>query len=112
MTELATDSLPHARSERRDLRTARSFPTTWTTASSGSRSLGSTIVSTPSTTSAPAPTSACPLSGGLLDGHDVMCQCHGSRFDIATGAAIAGPATEALTTYEVEEVDGTVRVRV
>ena len=28
----------------------------------------------------------CPLSGGLLTGTTVMCQCHGSRFDITTGA--------------------------
>jgi 3-phenylpropionate/trans-cinnamate dioxygenase ferredoxin subunit len=24
----------------------------------------------------------------------IMCQCHGSRFDIATGAVVNGPATE------------------
>jgi nitrite reductase/ring-hydroxylating ferredoxin subunit len=40
-----------------------------------------------------------------------MCQCHGSRFDIATGAAISGPATEPLNVYEVQEVDGDIRVR-
>jgi len=27
---------------------------------------------------------ACPLSGGLLTGTTIMCQCHGSRFDIST----------------------------
>ena len=53
----------------------------------------------------------CPLSGGLLTGTIVMCQCHGSQFDITTGAAIAGPATEALTVYEVQEVEGTIQVR-
>ena len=26
----------------------------------------------------------CPLSGGLLTGTTIMCQCHGSRFDIAS----------------------------
>ena len=54
---------------------------------------------------------ACPLSGGLLTGTTIMCQCHGSRFDITTGAVINGPATEALNTYEVDEVDGNVRIR-
>jgi 3-phenylpropionate/trans-cinnamate dioxygenase ferredoxin component len=54
---------------------------------------------------------ACPLSGGLLTGTTIMCQCHGSRFDIATGAVLKGPATEALSVYEVQEVDGSVRVR-
>ena len=53
----------------------------------------------------------CPLSGGLLSGTTLMCQCHGSRFDIATGAVIDGPATVALNVYEVHEVDGDIQVR-
>jgi 3-phenylpropionate/trans-cinnamate dioxygenase ferredoxin subunit len=53
---------------------------------------------------------ACPLSGGLLTGTTIMCQCHGSRYDITTGAVLNGPATEALTVYEVDEVDGGIRV--
>ena len=53
----------------------------------------------------------CPLSGGLLTGTIIMCQCHGSRFDIRTGAVINGPATEPLHLYEVEEVEGTIRLR-
>ena len=54
---------------------------------------------------------ACPLSGGLLTGTTIMCQCHGSRFDVRTGAVINGPATEPLNVYAVQEVDGQVRVR-
>jgi 3-phenylpropionate/trans-cinnamate dioxygenase ferredoxin component len=54
---------------------------------------------------------ACPLSGGLLTGKTLMCQCHGSRFDITTGAVIDGPATDALTIYEVQEVEGSIQVR-
>jgi 3-phenylpropionate/trans-cinnamate dioxygenase ferredoxin subunit len=53
----------------------------------------------------------CPLSGGLLTGTTVMCQCHGSRFDITTGKVIDGPATEALGTYEVQETGGEIQVR-
>jgi 3-phenylpropionate/trans-cinnamate dioxygenase ferredoxin subunit len=55
---------------------------------------------------------ACPLSGGLLTGTTVMCQCHGSRFDIATGTAISGPASEPLRVYEVQEADGELQIRV
>jgi len=54
---------------------------------------------------------ACPLSGGLLTGTTLMCQCHGSRFDITTGAVINGPATEALHVYEVQDVDGAIQIR-
>src|SRR5580704_2444960 len=55
---------------------------------------------------------ACPLSGGLLTGTTIMCQCHGSRFDITTGAVINGPATAALKVYAVQEAEGAVRIYV
>jgi len=32
-----------------------------------------------------------------------MCQCHGSRFDITTGAVTNGPATEPLKVYEYKK---------
>jgi nitrite reductase/ring-hydroxylating ferredoxin subunit len=54
---------------------------------------------------------ACPLSGGLLTGATVMCQCHGSRFDICSGAVIDGPATQALNVYDVDEIDGQIQIR-
>ena len=53
----------------------------------------------------------CPLSGGLLMGTTITCQCHGSRFDITTGDVIGGPATEALAVYEVRALDATIQVR-
>jgi nitrite reductase/ring-hydroxylating ferredoxin subunit len=54
---------------------------------------------------------ACPLSGGLLAGTTIMCQCHGSRFDITSGAVISGPATRPLPVYDVQEIEGSVGIR-
>ena len=54
---------------------------------------------------------ACPLSGGLLTGSTLMCQCHGSQYDITAGAVLRGPATEPLATYEVRERAGKIQVR-
>jgi 3-phenylpropionate/trans-cinnamate dioxygenase ferredoxin component len=54
---------------------------------------------------------ACPLSWGLLTGTTIMCQCHGSRFDITSGAVIDGPATRSLNVYEVREVEGSIHIR-
>jgi nitrite reductase/ring-hydroxylating ferredoxin subunit len=52
----------------------------------------------------------CPLSGGLLIGTTLMCQCHGSRFDVTTGAVLNGPATEPLNGYLVHEFDGEIHI--
>jgi nitrite reductase/ring-hydroxylating ferredoxin subunit len=53
----------------------------------------------------------CPLSGGLLTGTTITCQCHGSRFDITTGAVINGPATKPLAVYAVQEAENDIRIR-
>jgi nitrite reductase/ring-hydroxylating ferredoxin subunit len=53
---------------------------------------------------------ACPLSGGQLTGTTIMCQCHGSRFDVVTGTVISGPASRPLTVYAVRDADGMVQV--
>jgi 3-phenylpropionate/trans-cinnamate dioxygenase ferredoxin subunit len=56
-------------------------------------------------------TTGMPALRGLLTGTTIMCQCHGSRFDITTGAVIDGPATRALNVYEEQELDGGIRIR-
>jgi 3-phenylpropionate/trans-cinnamate dioxygenase ferredoxin subunit len=53
----------------------------------------------------------CPLSGGLLTGQTIMCQCHGSRFDLTTGNVLNGPAVDPLNVYEVQEIDGEIQIR-
>jgi nitrite reductase/ring-hydroxylating ferredoxin subunit len=40
-----------------------------------------------------------------------MCQCHGSGFNITTGAVIKGPAIKPLKVYEVREVEGSIQIR-
>ena len=40
-----------------------------------------------------------------------MCQSHSSRFDIAVGTVINGPATEALHVCEGQEAEGSIHIR-
>lgn len=54
----------------------------------------------------------CSLASGLLVDTTLMCQCHGSTFDIATGAVQRGPATQPVRTYDVIEADGEIRAAV
>ena len=54
---------------------------------------------------------SCPLSAGLLTETTIMCQCHGSEFDVTTGAVVSGPATRPLNVYEVQTADGSLRIR-
>jgi 3-phenylpropionate/trans-cinnamate dioxygenase ferredoxin component len=53
----------------------------------------------------------CPLHDGVLEGATIECECHGSIFDLRTGAAIRGPATEPIRTYPAEIRGGRVVVR-
>ena len=43
----------------------------------------------------------CKLSGGKLDGTTVRCPCHGSMFNIMTGAVVKGPAKNPEPSYTV-----------
>jgi 3-phenylpropionate/trans-cinnamate dioxygenase ferredoxin subunit len=55
----------------------------------------------------------CPLAEmGELDGKELECECHGSVFDVTTGAVIEGPATIPLEVYPTREVDGNVEIEV
>lgn len=46
-----------------------------------------------------------PLADGRLEGYEVECPWHGSKFDIRTGKVTNPPADEPESTYEVK-VDG------
>ena len=55
---------------------------------------------------------ACLLSAGKVVEDGIGCSCHGSIFDLDTGEAIYPPATKAITTYPLAEVDSKIFVRV
>lgn len=46
-----------------------------------------------------------PLAEGTLEGYEVECPWHGSKFDVRTGEPTRSPATRAEPTYEIK-VDG------
>ena len=43
----------------------------------------------------------CSLAEGELEGKTVTCPCHGSQFDVTTGAVLNPPATEPVPVYPV-----------
>jgi nitrite reductase/ring-hydroxylating ferredoxin subunit len=43
---------------------------------------------------------ACSLAEGDLEETTVICPCHGSEFDVTSGAVLQGPAREPVETYE------------
>ncbi|MEO8038231.1 MAG: non-heme iron oxygenase ferredoxin subunit [Betaproteobacteria bacterium] len=51
------------------------------------------------------------LSGGGVDGDQVICPRHGARFSIRTGDALTAPAYEATARFPVKVEDGEVLVR-
>ncbi len=55
----------------------------------------------------------CNLSmGGEIDGNAITCECHGSVFDMTTGAVLEGPATEPIATFPVREESGDLVIEV
>ena len=51
------------------------------------------------------------LTGGEMDGDEIVCPRHGARFSIKTGAVLAPPAYEGVATFPVRVQDGRVQVR-
>jgi nitrite reductase/ring-hydroxylating ferredoxin subunit/uncharacterized membrane protein len=53
----------------------------------------------------------CSLSDGTLDGDDIVCACHGSRFDKRDGSVQRGPATAPQPAFQVRVREERVEVR-
>jgi 3-phenylpropionate/trans-cinnamate dioxygenase ferredoxin subunit len=51
------------------------------------------------------------LTGGEIEGDEIVCPRHGARFCIRTGEALTAPAYEATAKFPVRVQDGVVQVR-
>ena len=54
----------------------------------------------------------CPLAKGDLEGTTVTCPCHGSQFDVTTGAVLSGPAEDPVPSYPVRIQDDAIQISV
>lgn len=52
------------------------------------------------------------IDGGEIDGTTISCECHGSVFDMATGAVVESPAVVPLPVFAVREQDGALQIEV
>ncbi|WBB58328.1 non-heme iron oxygenase ferredoxin subunit [Streptomyces sp. WMMC500] len=53
---------------------------------------------------------ACHLSSGKVTEDGLLCSCHGSVFDFATGEPLSPPAVKPIRVYEVREENGEILV--
>lgn len=53
----------------------------------------------------------CSLSDGEVEGDEVVCACHGSRFSIRDGAVRHGPATAAQPAFQTRVQGGRIEIR-
>jgi 3-phenylpropionate/trans-cinnamate dioxygenase ferredoxin component len=54
----------------------------------------------------------CPLAKGELEDTTVTCPCHGSQFDVTTGAVLRGPAEDPVESYPIRVEDDTIQIQV
>lgn len=51
------------------------------------------------------------LTGGPVEGDQIVCPRHGARFSIRTGEALAPPAFEPVAVFTVRDERGEIQVR-
>ena len=52
-----------------------------------------------------------PLAEGKIEGFEVQCPWHGSKFDIRTGNVVRPPTVRAEPTYEVKVQDNNILIK-
>ena len=53
----------------------------------------------------------CSLSEGEVQGDEIVCACHGSRFDLRDGSVRHGPATSPQPAFQVRHNEGRIEIR-
>jgi 3-phenylpropionate/trans-cinnamate dioxygenase ferredoxin subunit len=51
------------------------------------------------------------LTGGVVEGEEIVCPRHGARFCIRTGKALTAPAYEPVAKFPVRVENGVIQVR-
>ena len=51
------------------------------------------------------------LTGGQVEGDEIVCPRHGARFNVKTGEALTAPAYEPVPTFPVRVDNGIVQVK-
>lgn len=51
------------------------------------------------------------LTGGTIEGGEIVCPRHGARFSIRTGEALTAPAYEPVPKFPVRVENGVIQVR-
>ena len=51
------------------------------------------------------------LTGGMVEGEEIVCPRHGARFSIRTGARLCAPAYEPTAKFPVRVENGEIQVR-
>jgi 3-phenylpropionate/trans-cinnamate dioxygenase ferredoxin subunit len=51
------------------------------------------------------------LTGGTVEGEEIVCPRHGARFSIRTGEALTAPAYEPVAKFPVRIENGLIQVR-
>jgi 3-phenylpropionate/trans-cinnamate dioxygenase ferredoxin subunit len=54
----------------------------------------------------------CPLADGWIEAAAIRCACHGSLFDLATGAVLEGPADEPVRAFPTRVVGDRVEIEI